>query len=418
MAENVGRQALRYCGLFMMPCLFLAVVTLMKQYRSGPHIFRRTLLSDNGVENIVFPEMIGSSPDICRDNAIVYLVTSKNQDNFLKSLDLLQENYLNEFHRDTHVILFHTGDLGLDDLNKFESRYDESLKGVIRLVNLQDSHFWGEIPSGIKLDDPMQWRDYRYDLEHSHPTDAMNLRHENRFWSSQIWEYFEKMNKFQGCNYRYIMRLHTNSFLYSPIRYNIFEFTKNNNYHYGFRLCSEERHQKHIFEDFSREINDSDTIYDEFSCLFYNSFFVADLHFFLSQPVQRLLQFVDAAGYNYRGNISPTIVHSLAVKAYASSATIHRFLDFTFEQFNDERKYTEDDCVHPTGGFQAGYNDAEAESHLQEWIYLQQKKNKKEHCAPQVEMHNLRFNDLSPDYVHLPARVAETLSLPTLVLQQ
>lgn len=410
-ADIAGRVALRYCGLFIMPCLLLAVVSMMNKYRgTGPQILRRTLSS----EHIDMPDIIGSSPESCRENAIVYLLTSKrNQEKFFKSMDLLYTNYLNNFHNDAHIFLFHTGDMGLDDLNKVESRYDEKLKGVIRLVNLKDSHFWGELPSSVEEDDPMLWRDYRNDLAHSQElSDAMNLRHENRFWSSQIWEYFDQTNRLQGCNYRYIMRLHHNSFLYSPIQYNIFDFIRNNNYQYGFRLCSQERHQKQLFEDFSHEVAE---INDDFSCLFYNPFFVADLHFFLSRPVQRLLQFVDEAGYNYRGNISPTIVHSLAVKAYASAKTIFRFIDFTFEQFDDVNNNLEG-CNHPSGGFQAGYTDKDGESHVQEWIYLQQKK--KSRCSPRVELHNLRFNDLTPEYMHLPVSVAEKVSLPTLILQQ
>lgn len=116
---------------------------------------------------------------------------------------------------------------------------------------------------------------------------AMNLRHENRFWSTQIWNYFDLLNRLQGCNYRYILRMDTNSFIYSPIRYNIFDHMSDNDYHYGFRLCSTSASPSQtqiIWNEFAKidvlNTDFQDVPFYGDKCLLYNAFFVADLYFF------------------------------------------------------------------------------------------------------------------------------------------
>jgi len=488
-----GKQVLRCCGLFMTPCLIYGFISLMGRYNH--HNSSRTPLHETtATTNNNIPEMIlsfSSDPnvvaatDVCSSNnndnnhhrfnnnnnknAIVYLIRSDDNnnkessssssdhfdDNFLKSMDNLYENYLKEQQQrsssasgiiitaDTHIFLFHTGQLGIEDLQMLESRYDHNNndmaslpKGMIRLVNLQNTPYWGRLPDTVRADDPTKWKDYNIN-------NMINDRHEYRFWSIQIWEYFDQLNHLQqSCNYRYILRMDSRSYLYSPINYDIFEFVQNNNYQYSFRFCSpittnDLLQNKEVWDEFSeldtnnhnnKSEEDDDNSNNE-SCIFYNPFFLADLQFFRSRPVQRWLQFVDAGGYNYRNNLSPSFVHSMALTAFASSETIHRFLDFTLEHFpkksTNNNNNNNNGCIHDQGvAFQGGYNDKDAKLHIEEWMYLQegQKKRKEENNnCPVWIIHNLRVSELTPQYTHyLPRKknvAAEyAISLPTIMI--
>ena len=61
-----------------------------------------------------------------------------------------------------------------------------------------------------------------------------------RFFAMEIWNFFAEWNKATGCTYRYIFRMDEDSFLHSPIRYDIFDFMRSNEYVYGYRMCTYE----------------------------------------------------------------------------------------------------------------------------------------------------------------------------------
>ena len=127
-------------------------------------------------------------------------------------------------------------------------------------------------------------------------------------------------------------------------------------------------------------------------CGFYNNFFVADLHFFISPAVVQFLRFIDKQGHIYRRRLGDLMIHTMAVYWFAPKQHIHRFLDFTYEHgtFNETTG-----CL-LWGGIQAGYNDPNAWttlSNFNETIVIERRCDVNESILSHV--------DLSPSYNHL-----------------
>ena len=375
-----------------------------------------------------FPEMIrlppsssssSSSLDTCKTNAIVYVTqkvhSSYKRDSFgimQRSLDLLYKNYLmiDGHYRNADVFLFHEGDVTAEDLDMLESKQDPAARGTMRLVNLADSPYW-QVPEWLRNDNQTEWRgSQRY---------SVGYRHMMRWYSLQLWNYFADLNDQRrrnnnnnnnnggDCSYKYIMRMDEESFILSPIQYDLFDFMKSNNYAYGFRLCSYElgpgshawlEYQKHKKESENQQIKVHSPFFGR--CGFYNNFFIAELDFFRSEPVQDFLNWVDRAGYIYRSRTSDLVLQSIAVYSFCPPERIHRFLDFTYEHFTF---YPHSGCPW-WGGIQAGYNDAHGRERIQNWARVHVNGPK---CQVQTPNHpyavrvvELTAPDLSPTFTH------------------
>ena len=349
----------------------------------------------------------------CRTNAIIYLAqkvhSSYGRDsysNLLRSLDLLNANYLsiNNHINNTDVFIFHTGEFNRSDLDVIESRLAPPLslslaKGLVSLVDLSDSRFWARPRSNAK-DEPTSW--------YAYPLFSEGYRRMMHWFAIDVWEFFDEWNQQSGCEYRYLFRLDEDSFIHSPIAYDIFEHMRSNRYVYGFRMCAYEmkvtqrmstmwlsRHASFV----PRRDLDLDM------CGFYNNFFVADLHFFRSTEVSNFLRFIDNQGHIYRRRLGDLMIHSMAVYWFAPPERIHRFLDFSYEHGTFNKT---DGCL-IWGGIQAGYNDPNAAKTLGEFS-----KSKVSDLGCEVNSSPLREADLSPTYAHIPEAMKGTLSLQTI----
>mmetsp|Transcript_16436 Transcript_16436/g.24242 ORF Transcript_16436/g.24242 Transcript_16436/m.24242 type:complete len:420 (-) Transcript_16436:280-1539(-) len=394
--RQVSILALRYAGCILMPCLLYMCLHLMHTASPSRKLSStQTCLSENIIAYFYQPSLSGT------------------KDNFQKSLQLLHDNYLLLNHNNdaVDVIIFHTGELQDNDFEQ-----EEWTKTNIRLVPIKN-----ELPTSVQSDsDPSRtWIDY--------PEVSLDRRHEHHFWSIGIWDYLKTISKQQHesskCSSypRFLWRMDTNAFLYSPIPYNLFDFMKINNYQYGFRLCQQQqRKQQHhhsvweeFFPNYHHSVSD-DSYFD--NCQLDDSFLLADIKFFQSRPVQKWFEFLQVGGYIYRHNLSPSVIHSLALQAYATSSSnsIHRFLDFTLHVAGSN--------VCQTTAFQAGHADADGQAHVEEWLYYwhqQQHKDSNHQCLKQQQprIEYPTHAQLTPRLTHLPKDVAQTVQLPTLVVE-
>lgn len=373
---------------------------------------------------------------ICKNNAIVYLVQKKHStykerdsySNFLKSLTLLHKNYLsiNQHMNNTDILIFHTGDYNENDLSIIEEHipiHKNNNDGTIRLINIFNTSYWTRPKSNLD-DNPATW--YAYPL---FPEGYRRMMH---WFAIDIWNFFHDWNnqiifkktKNSSCNYRYIMRLDEDSYIHSPIQYDIFDMMKSNQYVYGYRMCSYEMkvtqrmssmwYQRN--SNFKAERNIPLDI-----CGFYNNFFVADLHFFWNDNVQKFLSFIDRQGHIYRRRLGDLMIHTMSVYWFAKSNQIHRFLDFTYEhgtisdndhKSKDIKTYQKDGCL-IWGGIQAGYLDTNSSMIIRNYMNQMIKLD----CP--IDLRLLSWNDLSPSYQHLPSHIIKTnLSLETVTAGQ
>jgi hypothetical protein len=205
------------------------------------------------------------------------------------------------------------------------------------------------------------------------------------------------------------MRFDEDSFLWSPIKYDVFDYMRRNDFNYGFRLCSYEMQITRRIWKIWRNIKGSPTPERDIDldmCGIYNNFFVAKVSFFQTNQVQRFLKLVDRQGMIYRRRLGDLMIHSMAVYAFSPPEKIHRFLDFTYEHstFN-----TSTGCV-VWGGIQAGYDDLNASTTLQNYLL---KMDSNEVCK--ANLYLMTKDDLSPTYQHLPDYLNGEVKLETIM---
>lgn len=169
-------------------------------------------------------------------NCILYLVrTSKEDLNGLnESLTLLEANVLPFCKSEVDIVLFH------------EKSFDKSYQNQVKKPNKSNVLFLEiefEVPEYSKeisdniLDyypHPTHAKNGPHGESHLkqygfyHPGFSMGYRHMCRFFTG--WMYEQEILK----NYEYYLRLDTDSFIRSPVRYDPFEWMKNNQCEYGF----------------------------------------------------------------------------------------------------------------------------------------------------------------------------------------
>jgi len=346
----------------------------------------------------------------CKRNAIVYLAQKKHstydRNSFailLKSLQLIDSNYLSlNNHRDnTDVIIFHTADFTEDDLDFIDNSLGSGFRDGLHFIDLHNTSYW-QLPSWHANDNPVEdW--------YAFPLFSEGYRRMMHWYAIDIWSFFRDYGEMNGCEYEYIMRFDEDSFLRSPVKYDVFDFMKRNNYNYGFRLCSYEMQVTKRIWKIWRKMKGSPVPVRDIDlemCGFYNNFFVAKLSFFQSHRVQRFLKLVDRQGMIYRRRLGDLMIHSMAVYAFSPPEKIHRFLDFTYEHSTVN---STTGCV-VWGGIQAGYNDANANTTLQNYM---SEKVSGVGCTANVSIMNQ--DDLSPSYQHLPDFLDGQVGLETIM---
>ena len=349
---------------------------------------------------------------LCKQNSIIYLAQKQHstygRDSYaimMKSLDLMFKNYLSLGHHkeNTDLFIFHTGDFNDTDLLEIESHFGPEYRGIVRLVDLSGSKYW-QRPSWHLNDDPNKtW--------YAYPLFSEGYRHMMRWYAIGLWDFFEKYNQATECSYRYLFRLDEDSYLHSPIRYDMFDLMKNNNYVYGYRMCAYEmRVTQRIMKVFRRQKGASFNPVREVDldmCGFYNNFFVADIQHFNSPQVKDFLRVVDRQGLIYRRRLGDLMIHSLSVYFFAPPERIHRFLDFTYQHSTENQT---SGCV-VWGGIEAGYDDSNAEKTLTEYY---QKQVVDLNCPCNATF--LSASDLSPTYAHFdPADLEGRLFLHSIM---
>lgn len=348
--------------------------------------------------------------DVCRPNVIVYLAqkgnhTSYGRDSFgllTKSMDLLYQNYLNDYYETATLLIFHTGDFTEEDVTILEQRQSPHTHGTLQLVDLTrvaGGIYWS-LPQFLQQDNQSTW---------FLPDYSVGYRHMMRWYALKLYEYLRDTHP---CRYKYVMRMDEESYIYSPIRYDVFSFMKTHGYSYGFRLCSfEMKHMKSLWQEYKKQFlvktqqplkMERPSFLQDDLCGFYNNWFILELDWIFEPPVQDWLQWIDGTGYIYRKRVNDLIIHSAAVYAFLAAPKIHRFLDFTYQHFTN---YKESGCP-LWGAIAGGYADPNAletimDYHERDIVQL--------HCPRPEEkvpyyprlMTNLSVGDQSPTYHHL-----------------
>jgi hypothetical protein len=182
---------------------------------------------------------------------------------------------------------------------------------------------------------------------------SAGYRHMIRFYTLGIWEVV------QAQEYEYVMRMDEDSLLWSPIRYNLFDFLASRGVEYAYRLAAWEHGfhgfgGEHFFR-FPRELvargvvpNSTGWLLD--SCEagrrnignytlrrcgepygIYNNFFISKVSFWFRPDVRLFLKAVNRSQLIYTLRFNDILWHSTAVKLFMEPRQVFMFHDWAYE---------------------------------------------------------------------------------------
>jgi alpha 1,2-mannosyltransferase len=268
-----------------------------------------------------------------------------------KSLDLFYQNYNDRFGQD--IVIFHEGDFSAKD-------QDDVRKGR-REINFLKTEF--NIPDILPRHEvPEIWEDGRG------TTFGMGHRHMIRFYGLQIFDIIDEMG------YDWFARLDDESFIHSPIDYDLFDFMQRCGYEYAYRVDildakSRTRGYDNVVKGYvqaekirpcfwnrtrvsvgRKALVKSEALWrwgkdklfgksilppTPISCYerwcYYNNFFITKLSFWKSPQVQSFLHYMDRVGGAYKYNWSDLVFQSTAVQLFMPREKVFKFCDFTYE---------------------------------------------------------------------------------------
>lgn len=262
-----------------------------------------------------------------------------------KSLDLLYTHYHARFRHD--VLIFHEGD--------FDVEAQEAVRRGRPEIHFQKVDF--SLPAFLDpASVPTEWTDgkgARFGMGH---------RHMCRFYAVELFDRLEALG------YDWFFRMDDDSFLHSPIDYDLFAFMEERNLTYGYRVdvleaprCSrgfaELVHAyalaegidlsgfQHARVSIGRRLQVfAEAVWHELRraparapsqpyahWCYYNNFFITPLAFWKSEPVQQFLRFLDRSGGIYRYRWNDLLIQSAAVQLFLRPEQIHKFTDWSYE---------------------------------------------------------------------------------------
>jgi hypothetical protein len=256
-----------------------------------------------------------------------------------QSVKLLYANY-NAAARDD-VIFFHTG-----DITESEQRGVLALcHDQARFLRLPAHHF--QLPAGVNTSSSTRrWRLGR--------KVSIGYRHMVRFFTMGIWD------DVAALGYTHLLRLDEDSFLWSPIRYNLFEFMSTHGLDYGYRLGGWERafetrfggplNAVHAVVRGYAQDNGLDPRWLLDTCvpsarltvnfsihncgnmyIFYNNFFITRVGFWRHWRVQAFLRYINSTQSIYYERLGDAFWHSATAALFMNASRLHMFHDFAYE---------------------------------------------------------------------------------------
>lgn len=259
-------------------------------------------------------------------NAVIVYLSRKRDINYLrKSLKLLNKNFTKRFKYP--VLIFH---------NDFTSNDQYILLKIYSNIKFEKIKF--EIPSWIDksriIDDSFSVR--------------IGYMHMCRFFSGEIYNH-DAMK-----NYDWYWRLDSDSYLHSPIKYDLFSFMEIQGFTYGYlgytlkdlpdfviglwNLAKEYIQKKNIQPTFLNKYLDKEGKWDRSA--FYTNFEISKLDFWRSEAYREFYNMIDQNGGIYYYRWGDHTIHLLALSILVNENKIHCFkdIDYSHQEFRPNRK--------------------------------------------------------------------------------
>jgi hypothetical protein len=205
------------------------------------------------------------------------------------------------------VIIFHEGNI-LPEHQRVMSRLTPNLS----FVDLSGKAF--VTPSHLPAE-------YRIEIGYKHMC---------RFYAMQIYDFVREFD--------YILRLDDDSFLESPIQYDLFGYMAQQEFVYGYVHKEDEYHQETVATlprftqgyiqkhgiDIKCSLSDIDVLY------YYSNFTITQVAFWHQEKVQDYLRAVDESMGIYQFRWGDALLQTLALKMFCDPNQLHYFQDFRY----------------------------------------------------------------------------------------
>ena len=251
-----------------------------------------------------------------KKNVICYLSKSddKTINNLKTSLKKLYSNYKCIYNSD--VIVFIENDFSYDIINELEKLYN-NLK--FKRIELNSS-------KNFNIDN-IEFEDGRLEFK-------IGYRHMCQLFFSEIYSYIQ--------DYEWYMRLDTDSFIESPIEYDLFDYLDKNNKIYGYTAELAEWPPVVIgmgefFINLVRKHNLKLTFFnklienDRYNLRqIYNNFEIIKVSYFENELVQLLVNEINKSGNIYKKRWGDSPLRTFVLSLTVDSSEIHKFNDFDY----------------------------------------------------------------------------------------
>ena len=273
--------------------------------------------------------------------------------NFVPTLRLIKKYYARVSEAD--IMLWHEGDVRPKDVPVRELAQEPNAMNI-RFCNIKSAPgAWGK-PRHLKKVPTMRWvPGYRYMI---------------RWYAITIWPTLKQMG------YDFVLRFDDDSYVYSPIRYNMFDVMRKREAVYGWRQTAEEcgfNARWNTFVDRYVRKNQirpkflpSGTAFTSYCSQlgqhgYYNNFFVADINWFLSPPVKPFVDAFDRSNQIFTDRDNDLIFQTAVVKLFAEPRRVVHFVDWTYAH------YTVEGGVIVYGGIEIGTHDPDPDESFRQY---------------------------------------------------
>jgi hypothetical protein len=267
------------------------------------------------------------------NEAIVYLLNNSQKDilSFRQSISLLYNNYYKDFPCD--IICFYEEDFPQQELDYLKN----GLKDIINIIfinisftlpNFYSKEIIESIPEYFPHPDFPQATGF-----------SIGYRHMCRFFAGDIFNYPIIQQ------YKYVWRLDTDSFILSPISYNVFEKLSNNNCIYGYLNIQHDhpgviknlwKTTEQYFKNLSKDhIFSSDNKQFHKNRVFYTNFEIFDIEWFREKEYQDYFNFIDKSAGIYKYRWGDHSIRYIGLNSIAEQSQLHFYSDV--EYFHQQR---------------------------------------------------------------------------------
>lgn len=253
-------------------------------------------------------------------NCILYLVRSSEEDlnDFNKSLSLLETNLI-PFTGEVDLVVFCE-----ESFEEYKSKVETQLNIKYQLIEFDIPDYSKEIVDNIPEffphpthgNGPVSW---------GHPGFSMGYRHMCRFFSGEMYK-FDILKQ-----YDYYLRLDTDSFIHTPLNYDIFEWAKNNDCYYGFIAPAVQQDNEKVVEGLWDYVNDAypNNIPDRL--MFYTNFELGKISWFLTSEYMNFYNYIDKCGGIYTKRWGDAPIKFLGINLFMNQKNIIPVQGFTYQ---------------------------------------------------------------------------------------